>query len=81
MSIFSGGTQKPTKQSIAVKASNALSMFSFAIKDLEDANTEAEVLKLENQTIIDDLTADNKELDALTTSNDNVVTKIKKLIS
>ena len=80
INIF-GGTTPITKESIAAKAGGALNMFKIAITDLKESNDQAETLRVQNQTVIDELTADNNELETLVGNNDKVIGKIEKLIS
>jgi len=80
INIF-GGNTPVTKESIATKAIGALGMFNEAVAKLDESNNEAEVLKLQNQTVMDELAAENAELDIITTKNTKIVDNIKKLIS
>ena len=79
INIF-GGETPITKESIASKAGGALKMFSLAIANLNESNAEAETLRLQNQTLIDELTADNSELETLVKKNSKVVSKIEDLV-
>jgi len=81
LSFLSGSDSPITKESIAVKAVGALDMFHVAIGKLEESNDEAQALALKNQTLIDELTADNTELNEITDKNDKVISKIKALLS
>lgn len=76
-----GGPMVPTKESITEKTNVALGGFRTAISLLEESNTEAHNLAVTNQDIIDSLTAENLELETITGDNDNVIQKIKALIS
>lgn len=79
INIF-GGETPITKQSIANKADVALNLFRIAIYDLKESSSEAEVLRLRNQTTIDELTVDNDELEAIVTNNDRAIEKMEEIV-
>lgn len=79
INIF-GGETPITKESITVRAAGALNLFRVAINDLQETNADAEMLRLNNQNLIDELTSDNDELEAIVTTNDRAIEKMEDIV-